>query len=185
MGLHTNVFTVLRLYGIKWEVLALEHPWNTLFFYKLNAIENFRFTKDHRRKREVRGREGNILQKSVTSLCCELLCSTTWGKPHQSVIVPQRYSISYNTWRQKRRQREWKSKYFFTILSVLVASKMSSLVAKAEDWDHEDFRISRGLETHEFVYKYHLTSRYLEKRTLAWLYEGGFGLEGQVELSLF
>lgn len=112
MGLHTNVFTVLKLYGIKWEALALEHPWTTLFFYKLNAIENFRFPKDHRRKREVRGREGNIHQKSVTSLCCELLCSTTWGKPHQNVIFPQRYSISYNTWRQRRRQKGMKKQIF-------------------------------------------------------------------------
>lgn len=156
MGLDTNVFTILKLYRIKWEALALEHPWNTLFVYKLDAIENFRFCKDHRRKREVRGGKGNILQKSVTSLCCELLCSTTWGNSHQSVIVPQGYSISYNTWRQ-RRETEGDDKANISLLSsVLVASEMSSLVVKAEHWDHEDFRIYRGLETHEFMHKCHL-----------------------------
>lgn len=35
---------------------------------KLDAIENFRFLKDHRRKRGGERRKGNILQKSVTSL---------------------------------------------------------------------------------------------------------------------
>lgn len=57
---------------------------------------------------------------------------------------------------EERDRKGWQNKYFFTLLSVLVSSEMSSLVAKAEDWDYEDFRISRGLETHEFMHKYHL-----------------------------
>lgn len=68
-----------------------------------------------------------MVTKSTVSFCCELVFSIMWDQPHWSVIrsLKTKYILKYMK-TQKREEREWRSKHFFAILSILAASYVSS-----------------------------------------------------------
>lgn len=98
------------------------------FLYKLNVIEKKRWREE---------RETEISSFTMLWIMLYLMGPVT-QKCDQSLKT--KCVLKYMD-ADKRERRGLRRKHFFTTFFILVASYMSSLLAKTEDWDHEDIWI--------------------------------------------